>query len=89
MEKNDEKHIAPKIAIAALIGGVALYDYLVENSETITAETRRTRQKSKLGNFIVQALIWTTAAHLSGVYEKLGLEDYDWIHRLDSFKRKV
>ncbi len=80
MEKNE--HLAPKIAIASIIGAVALYDALCAPGDTISEETDRLR-KTKLGRFLVPFVVTTTALHLLRAIP----EKYDWIHSLTRFKR--
>jgi len=75
------EHLPSKLAIATLVGGVLAYEALAPKEELITDEVRRVR-KGKLGNFAVQAIVWTTALHLSGFHEATGTQHLDWLHRV-------
>lgn len=80
---ENEKHIAPKLAIATIMGGVALYDALCERGDTISEETSRLRA-TKFGRFLVPFMVTTTALHLLEAIPK----KWDWIHRLAELKQK-
>lgn len=77
MEKNKTKieHLPSKLAIAGLIGGVALYDIKCPRGETISEGVDRLLEKHKLATLGVIAV---TALHLGNVLP----DRYDPIHNL-------
>ena len=77
MERRPERHVYSKAAIAALLGGVALYDFLCPPGETISEGVDRIMEKP-LGKLAVHALVWTTALHLTNLMP----EKYDWLHQV-------
>lgn len=82
-KSNGLEHLPSKIGIAALLGGVALYDAFCPKGETISEGVERTMERP-LGRLAVHALVWTTAGHLTRVIP----DKYDWLHRLASLKDK-
>ena len=70
-----------KVAIASIIGGVAIYEALCPDGELISEQVDRI-MSSKMGKIAVHTLVWTVAGHLTGVIP----EKYDWLHRLASMK---
>jgi len=81
-QSSKHEHIHSKAAIAALVGGVALYDYLAPHGETISEGVDRLME-TKLGKAAVYGIVTTTALHLLNVMP----EKYDWLHRLTERKR--
>lgn len=73
--KDKEKHLQSKLAIAGLIGGVALYDIKCPKGETISEGVDRLMEKHKLATLGVIAI---TAAHLGNILP----DRYDPIHNL-------
>lgn len=58
-----ERHVPSKLAIGAIIGGVALYEALCPKGELISEEVDRLRE-TKVGRYVVPIVIGTTALHL-------------------------
>lgn len=75
------KHLESKLAIGAIIGGVAAYEALCPQGELISEQVDRI-MSSKLGRVATHALVWSVAGHLTGVIP----ERYDWLHQLASLK---
>ena len=83
MEKNRiNDHLPSKAAIAAIVGGVALYDCLCPRGETISEGVDRLME-TKLGKAAVYGIVTTTALHLMNAMP----EKYDWLHQLTKFKK--
>ena len=76
------EHWQSKAAIAGIIGGVALYDYLCPAGETISEGCDRIME-TKLGKAALYGAVATTALHLTNLMP----EKYDWLHQLTKFKK--
>lgn len=73
--KNKIEHLPSKLAIAGLIGGVALYDIKCPKGETISEGVDRLLEKHKLATL---GTIAVTALHLGNVLP----DRYDPIHNM-------
>lgn len=78
--KNRIEHLPSKLAIAGLIGGVALYDIKCPKGETISEGVDRLIERHKL---LTLGTIAVTAAHLANILP----ERVDPFHRLTLLKK--
>lgn len=88
--KISKSHLPSRLAIGALVLGISAYEAYAAThyeDELITEEVRRI-QTHKIGNFVVQALVWTMAAHLSGLYKATNTEYLDPYHQIAEFFSK-
>ena len=77
-----EKPRPASIAWGALIGGVALYDYLAPDGETLSEGVDRALEH-KTGRFLAVGAIAITASHLLNILP----QKYDPIHNLPKILR--
>lgn len=80
--RERHEHLPSKIAIATVLGGVAVYDCLCPRGETISEGCDRLLQ-TKLGKLAVPLVAYTLAAHVSNHIP----EKYDPIHWLTKLKK--
>lgn len=80
MERSE--HFHSKAAIAAIVGGVALYDYLCPPGETISEQCDRIME-TRLGKAALYGIVATTALHLVNAIP----EKYDWLHQVTKMKK--
>ena len=89
---HEKRRLRPSYAaIGAIVLGVSAYEAwaaTTHENELITDGVKDIR-KSKIGNFIVQAVVWTMASHLSGLYEATGTEDLDPWRGIGKIFKKV
>lgn len=78
------EHWQSKAAIGGIIAGISAYEISCKKDEYISDEVRRIRSHT-FGNIAVQALVWSTAAHLSGLMPP----QLDWLHQITNLKRGV
>ncbi len=81
---SNHEHWQSKAAIVAVLGGVAVYDLMCPQGETISEGCDRLLC-SKLGKIAVPAIAYTLAAHVRNHIP----EKYDPIHWLTTLKRNV
>lgn len=85
--KLSKSHLPSRLAIGALVLGISAYEAYAATryeGELITDEVRRI-QTHKIGNLVIQGLVWTMAAHLSGLYKATGTENLDPYHRIAEY----
>ena len=78
------EHIPSKLAIASIIGGVALYDALCPRGETISEGADRLRE-TKIGKYLVPLVVATTSMHLTRTIP----EKYDWLQWVGKLAGKI
>ena len=84
----EKRRLRPSYAaIGAIVLGVSAYEAwaAATHEDELITDGVRNIQKSKIGNFIVQAVVWTMASHLSGLYKATGTENLDPYHRIAEF----
>ena len=88
----EKRRLRPSYAaIGAIVLGVSAYEAwaAATHEDELITDGVRNIQKSKIGNFIVQAVVWSMAAHLSGLYEATDTKDLDPWRGIGKIFKKV